>query len=120
MRLVTAVFLALYLVTGANAASRAPGPYSTPFANPNTPVIKLTVGHSMSLDSAHWRANQRIRCTGNHDALNSGIPGFLGTHLVPAARFVGHSMTLRHNHGLELSLVEKADHSIVVSCASHG
>jgi hypothetical protein len=115
--------LALALAVAANATSAPtqPGPFSTPFANPETPTITLRVGQSATFGQDGWRANQRVTCAGNHEALDGDIPGMLGVApLYAQVLRVDRPLVLRVNHGLELSLVATADHSITVTCSRHG
>ena len=123
MRFVTVVWvLALALALAAIATSAPPpGPFSTPFANPETPAITLRVGQSETFGHDRWRANQHVTCAGDRDALAGEVPGMLGAPpLYAHVLRVGRPLVLRVNHGLELSLVARADRSITVSCSRHG
>jgi hypothetical protein len=123
MRFVIAVSpLALALALAAGAASAPPpGPFSTPFANRETPTITLRVGQSTTFRHDHWRANQHVTCAGNRDALAAEIPGMLGAApLYARVLRIGRPLVLRVNHGLALSLVAAADHSITVTCSRQG
>lgn len=73
----------------------------------------------MTYVSSRWRAGQRVRCTGNGDALDSEVPGFLGVPTLLGQIHLRYPIVLRVNHGLELSLVMAADKSITVSCSPH-
>jgi hypothetical protein len=123
MRVVIALWpvaAALALATSATAARSAPGPFSTPYANPETPTITLHVGQTATFARDRWRPDQRVTCAGNGDALDGEIPGLLGLAPMYAQELrLGRPLVIRLNHGLELSLVPKADHSVIVSCARH-
>lgn len=113
-----ALLVFAFSLIGAAVSAAKPGPFSTPFANPETPVIVLHVGQTMTYASTSWRAGQRVRCTGNGDALDSGIPGFLGVPALLRTMRLRYPLTLRVNHGLKLALVMAPDHSISVTCST--